>query len=164
MVDFLLESDRDMTVLTCRECALDIYEELIEEGRMFIQDRSRIIREIENSDAVVEITKLKTEDREEDIYYILDLEDEKYLNNRTVVVNSCVSHYIDIDRIPSSSKVVTTEDEEDEVCDCDECIVIREIMADKNVTTFEQAIRAAYRCGRDAALVDIIEEAKEMLF
>ena len=48
MVDFLLESDRDMTVLTCRECALDIYEELIEEGCMFIQDRSRIIREIEN--------------------------------------------------------------------------------------------------------------------
>ena len=45
MIDFLIDSERDVTLLTCKECALHIYEELVEIGCSFAQSEMRILQE-----------------------------------------------------------------------------------------------------------------------
>ena len=164
MINFLMESEKDITLLTCKECAFEIYKTLSKYECGFVQSEKRIIEEIADSNKVVGITKIVTNDWDSNIYLFFEMEDEILLNNRVVAIDSCVDEYIDKERIPSSSTLITAiEIEEDEEC-CDECMVVEEIINDENIETLEEVIREAYRRGRESALVELIDEVAFMLY
>lgn len=164
MINFLMESKKDVTLLTCKECAFEIYKTLSKYECGFVQSEKRIIEEIADSNKVVGITKIVTNDWDSNIYLVFEMEDEILLNNRVVAIDSCVDEYIDKERIPSSSTLITAiEIEEDEEC-CDECMVVEEIINDENIETLEEVIREAYRRGRESALVELIDEVAFMLY
>lgn len=164
MINFLMESEKDITLLTCKECAFEIYKTLSKYECGFVQSEKRIIEEIADSNKVVGITKIVTNDWDSNIYLVFEMEDEILLNNRVVAIDSCVDEYIDKERIPSSSTLITAiEIEEDEEC-CDECMVVEEIINDENIETLEEVIREAYRRGRESALVELIDEVAFMLY
>lgn len=164
MINFLMESEKDITLLTCKECAFEIYKTLSKYECGFVQSEKRIIEEIADSNKVVGITKIVTNDWDPNIYLVFEMEDEILLNNRVVAIDSCVDEYIDKERIPSSSTLITAiEIEEDEEC-CDECMVVEEIINDENIETLEEVIREAYRRGRESALVELIDEVAFMLY
>lgn len=159
-----MESEKDITLLTCKECAFEIYKTLSKYECGFVQSEKRIIEEIADSNKVVGITKIVTNDWDSNIYLVFEMEDEILLNNRVVAIDSCVDEYIDKERIPSSSTLITAiEIEEDEEC-CDECMVVEEIINDENIETLEEVIREAYRRGRESALVELIDEVAFMLY
>lgn len=164
MINFLMESEKDITLLTCKECAFEIYKTLSKYECGFVQSEKRIIEEIADSNKVVGITKIVTNDWDPNIYLVFEMEDEILLNNRVVVIDSCVDEYIDKERIPSSSTLIAAiEIEEDEEC-CDECMVVEEIINDESIETLEEVIREAYRRGRESALVELIDEVAFMLY
>lgn len=164
MINFLMESEKDITLLTCKECAFEIYKTLSKYECGFVQSEKRIIEEIADSNKVVGITKIVTNDWDSNIYLVFEMEDEILLNNRVVAIDSCVDEHIDKERIPSSSTLITAiEIEEDEEC-CDECMVVEEIINDENIETLEEVIREAYRRGRESALVELIDEVAFMLY
>lgn len=154
MIEFLIESKEDTTVLTCGGCAIEIYEELLKDGCVFVQNEDIILDEIRNSD-IVEVTKLHMEELNKDIYLILEMKDERYLNNRVVLVDSCVEEFVDIERIPSSSSIVSVEDDEP----CDECITVEEIINNGDIVLLSEALRDAYQRGRESAIAEIIDAA-----
>ena len=158
MINFLMESEKDITLLTCKECAFEIYKTLSKYECGFVQSEKRIIEEIG-------ITKIVTNDWDPNIYLVFEMEDEILLNNRVVVIDSCVDEYIDKERIPSSSTLIAAIEieEEDEEC-CDECMVVEEIINDESIETLEEVIREAYRRGRESALVELIDEVAFMLY
>lgn len=162
MINFLMESEKDITLLTCKECAFEIYKTLSKYECGFVQSEKRIIEEIADSNKVVGITKIVTNDWDPNIYLVFEMEDEALLNNRIIMVDSCVDEYIDKERIPSSSTLIAAI-EDDEEC-CDECMVVEEIINDESIETLEEAIREAYRRGRESALVEIMDEIAFMLY
>lgn len=162
MINFLMESEKDITLLTCKECAFEIYKTLSKYECGFVQSEKRIIEEIADSNKVVGITKIVTNDWDPNIYLVFEMEDEALLNNRIIMVDSCVDEYIDKERIPSSSTLIAAI-EDDEKC-CDECMVVEEIINDENIETLEEVIREAYRRGRESALVELIDEIAFMLY
>ena len=165
MINFLMESEKDITLLTCKECAFEIYKTLSKYECGFVQSEKRIIEEIADSNKVVGITKIVTNDWDPSIYLVFEMEDEILLNNRVVVIDSCVDEYIDKERIPSSSTLIAAIEieEEDEEC-CDECMVVEEIINDESIETLEEVIKEAYRRGRESALVELIDEVAFMLY
>ena len=165
MINFLMESEKDITLLTCKECAFEIYKTLSKYECGFVQSEKRIIEEIADSNKVVGITKIVTNDWDPNIYLVFEMEDEILLNNRVVVIDSCVDEYIDKERIPSSSTLIAAIEieEEDEEC-CAECMVVEEIINDESIETLEEVIREAYRRGRESALVELIDEVAFMLY
>ena len=162
MINFLMESEKDITLLTCKECAFEIYKTLSKYECGFVQSEKRIIEEIADSNKVVGITKIVTNDWDPNIYLVFEMEDEALLNNRIIMVDSCVDEYIDKERVPSSSTLIAAI-EDDEEC-CDECMVVEEIINDESIETLEEAIREAYRRGRESALVEIMDEIAFMLY
>lgn len=162
MINFLMESEKDVTLLTCKECAFEIYKTLSKYECGFVQSEKRIIEEIADSNKVVGITKIVTNDWDPNIYLVFEMEDEALLNNRIIMVDSCVDEYIDKERVPSSSTLIAAI-EDDEEC-CDECMVVEEIINDESIETLEEAIREAYRRGRESALVEIMDEIAFMLY
>ena len=108
---------------------------------------------------------------------------------KNVIIDSCVEELIDLAEIPEESEIVIVQEEEEEdalldfiarmlgdsdedeydeyeECEyhiCDECLAIDEILDNEDLT-FEQALREAYRCGREAALIEIQEEIEFKLF
>ena len=162
MINFLMESEKDVTLLTCKECAFETYKTLSKYECGFVQSEKRIIEEIADSNKVVGITKIVTNDWDPNIYLVFEMEDEALLNNRIIMVDSCVDEYIDKERIPSSSTLIAAI-EDDEEC-CDECMVVEEIINDESIETLEEVIREAYRRGRESALVELIDEVALMLY
>ena len=162
MINFLMESEKDITLLTCKECAFEIYKTLSKYECGFVQSEKRIIEEIADSNKVVGITKIVTNYWDPNIYLVFEMEDEALLNNRIIMVDSCVDEYIDKERIPSSSTLIAAI-EDDEEC-CDECMVVGEIINDESIETLEEVIREAYRRGRESALVELIDEIAFMLY
>ena len=115
MLDFLINSNVDITLLTCESCAIDIYEELVNKGFEFFQSEKRILEEIENSNGVVEITKLVSNFiNEEDVFFVFGMEDEKELMDRIVVIDSCVEDCVDEDMIPRNSMIIMGENHEED--------------------------------------------------
>lgn len=159
MINFLMESEKDITLLTCKECAFEIYKTLSKYECGFVQSEKRIIEEIADSNKVVGITKIVTNDWDPNIYLVFEMEDEALLNNRIIMVDSCVDEYIDKERIPSSSTVVLAKYEDnDEECLCDECITVEEIINNGDVTLLDDALRDAYQRGRESAIAEIMDE------
>lgn len=190
MVDILMNMEEDVTLLTCKECAIELYEELVKRGCQFLQDKIRVYKEIDRAGDVIEITKLISECKEDDAFFVFGMIDEKNLFDRTVIIDSCVEELIDLAEIPEESEIVIVQEEEEEEdtlldfiarmlgdsdedeydeyeeCEyhiCDECLAIDEILDNEDLT-FEQALREAYRCGREAALIEIQEEIEFKLF
>lgn len=162
MINFLMESEKDITLLTCKECAFEIYKTLSKYECGFVQSEKRIIEEIADSNKVVGITKIVTNDWDPNIYLVFEMEDEALLNNRIIMVDSCVDEYIDKERIPSSSTLIAAIEDDEEYCD--ECMVVEEIINDESIETLEEVIREAYRRGRESALVELIDEVAFMLY
>lgn len=162
MINFLMESEKDITLLTCKECAFEIYKTLSKYECGFVQSEKRIIEEIADSNKVVGITKIVTNDWDPNIYLVFEMEDEALLNNRIIMVDSCVDEYIDKERIPSSSTLIAAIEDDEEYCD--ECMVVEEIINDESIETLEEVIREAYRRGRESALVELIDEVDFMLY
>jgi len=71
MINFLMESEKDITLLTCKECAFEIYKTLSKYECGFVQSEKRIIEEIADSNKVVGITKIVTNDWDPNIYLVL---------------------------------------------------------------------------------------------
>ena len=182
MLDFLINSEVDVTLLTCKACAVDIYEDLIAMDCRFIQSEQAVLKEIERCNDVVEITKLVAESNEKDAFFVLGMEDEKDLTDRVVVIDSCVYDYVDEYSIPENSEVIIAEyDEADldivsdmsdfiklftdnnDCCECDECLAVGEIIENEELS-FEEALREAYRAGKIAALTEIAEEIENKIF
>lgn len=202
MLSFIMKSEKDVSLLTCGACAFDVYRDLVESGCKFLQSKEMIAKELDSDNEVFEITKLVAEGKKEDVYFLFALEDEKFLRDRIVVIDTCVEEDVCEDRIPLSSEVIHEEDdfvfgeirpisedddlitpfiksllnlyeeeseeEEDEesVCldsICDECLAISEIMSNEEIT-LEEALREAYRMGKESAIVEIIEIIGSVLY
>ena len=158
MANFLIELEEDITFLTCKECAIDIYVELLEAGYKFLQSKSSVVKEFSKDSEVYEVTKLVAEASEEDVCFVFAVESVEHLDDRHVVVDGCVMDLID--------EVEIIDDEEDECYEdysCDECLSVEEIMMNDELS-FEEALREAYRCGRQAALYEIAEEIESKIF
>ena len=182
MIDLLIHSDRDITLLTCEECAIDVYVELVNRGCRFLQNEKRIVEQIAKSNDVVEITKLVAESNNNDVFFVFGMENESSLIDRDVFIDRCVEEFIDKDSIPESSEVfmmdgdcsdcipsvsdfvnLFLDKETEEKCLCDECLSVEEIMMNDELSS-EEALREAYRCGRQAALYEIAEEIESKIF
>ena len=190
MIDLLIHSDRDITLLTCEECAIDVYVELVNRGCRFLQSEKRIVEEIAKSNGVVEITKLVAESNKNDVFFVLGMENESSLIDRDVFIDCCVEEFIDEDSIPESSEVFMVDcdcddsefeefmsdivdtlidkemkelKETEEDCLCDECLSVLEIIKEDDLS-LEESLREAYRCGRQAALYEIVEEIQSKIF
>lgn len=182
MIDLLTHSDRDITLLTCEECAIDVYVELVNRGCRFLQSEKRIVEQIAKSNGVVEITKLVAESNKNDVFFIFGMENESSLIDRDVFIDCCVEEFIDEDSIPESSEVfmmdcecsdcipsvsdfvnLFLDEETEEKCLCDECLSVLEIIEDDDLS-LEESLREAYRCGRQAALYEIAEEIESKIF
>ena len=165
MANFLIELEEDITFLTCKKCAIDTYVELLEAGYKFLQSKSSIVKEFSKDSEVYEITKLVAEASKEDVYFVFAVESIDHLDDRHIVVDKCVMDLIE--------EVEIIDDEEDEdFCledecyedySCDECLSVEEIMMNDELS-FEEALREAYRCGRQAALYEIAEEIESKIF
>ena len=114
MANFLIELEEDITFLTCKECAIDIYVELLEAGYKFLQSKSSVVKEFSKDSEVYEITKLVAEASKEDVYFVFAVESIDHLDDRHIVVDKCVMDIIE--------EIEITDDEEDEdFCLEDEC-------------------------------------------
>lgn len=168
MANFLIELEEDITFLTCKKCAIDTYVELLEAGCRFLQSKSSVVKEFSKDSEVYEVTKLVAEASEEDVYFVFAVESIDHLDDRHIVVDKCVMDLIDL-----TDEVEIIDDEEDEdFCledecyedySCDECLSVEEIMMNDELS-FEEALREAYRCGRQAALYEIAEEIESKMF
>ena len=158
MANFLIELEEDVTFLTCKKCAIDTYVELLEAGCRFLQSKSSVVKEFSKDSEVYEVTKLVAEASEEDVYFVFAVESIDHLDDRHIVVDECFMDLID--------EVEIIDDEEDECYEdysCDECLSVEEIMMNDKLS-FEEALREAYRCGRQAALYEIAEEIELKIF
>lgn len=187
MINYLINSEEDITLLTCKKCAFGVYEALLDQGCKFMQDKERIIREIRKADKIIEITKLIAESKEEDVFFLFSFEAEEYLRDRTVIIDTCVEDFVDEESIPAHHikhlpdhitheeiaefvadlMSIEDEDEFEDECDCedmcDECCVVAELL-ESDPLDFEEALRLSYRAGKIAAIVDVIEDLEEKLF
>lgn len=165
MANFLIELEEDITFLTCKECAIDIYVELLEAGYKFLQSKSSVVKEFSKDSEVYEVTKLVAEASEEDVYFVFAVESVEHLDDRHVVVDGCVMDLIDEVEIIDDEEVedFCLEDECYDDYSCDECLSVEEIMMNDELS-FEEALREAYRCGRQAALYEIAEEIESKIF
>ena len=165
MANFLIELEEDITFLTCKECAIDIYVELLEAEYKFLQSKSSIVKEFSKDSEVYEITKLVAEASKEDVYFVFAVESIDHLDDRHIVVDKCVMDLIE------EIEIIDDEEDEDfcledecyEDYSCDECLSVEEIMMNDELS-FEEALREAYRCGRQAALYEIAEEIESKIF
>ncbi len=187
MIEKLIYSDGDTILLTCTSCAIDIYKKLLFNGFKFLQSESDIVKELDkcSCDSVVKITKLVAESNNEDLFFIFELEDEEVSDDRYVIIDTCVRPLVDVEiledddddnddscevdnviylsdyikkkNIESFVKSFVDPDEDEFDCDCDECIIVDELLSDDSLD-FEDALRSAYRQGRIAALEEIAEE------
>lgn len=158
MANFLIELEEDVTFLTCKKCAIDTYVELLEAGCRFLQSKSSVVKEFSKDSEVYEVAKLVAEASEEDVYFVFAVESIDHLDDRHIVVDECFMDLID--------EVEIIDDEEDECYEdysCDECLSVEEIMMNDELS-FEEALREAYRCGRQAALYEIAEEIELKIF
>lgn len=165
MANFLIELEEDITFLTCKKCAIDTYVELLEAGYKFLQSKSSIVKEFSKDSEVYEITKLVAEASKEDVYFVFAVESIDHLDDRHIVVDKCVMDLIE------EIEIIDDEEDEDfcledecyEDYSCDECLSVEEIMMNDELS-FEEALREAYRCGRQAALYEIAEEIESKIF
>ena len=143
MANFLIELEEDITVLTCKKCAIDTYVELLEAGCRFLQSKSSVVKEFSKDSEVYEVTKLVAEASDEDVYFVFAVESIDHLDDRHIVVDKCVMDLIDEVEIidDEEGEDFCLEDECYEDYSCDECLSVE-----------------AYRCGRQAALYEIAEE------
>ena len=162
MANFLIELEEDITFLTCKKCAIDTYVELLEAGCRFLQSKSSVVKEFSKDSEVYEVTKLVAEASEEDVYFVFAVESVEHLDDRHIVVDKCVMDLIEeIETIDDEDFCL--EDECYEDYSCDECLSVEEIMMNDELS-FEEALREAYRCGRQAALYEIAEEIESKIF
>lgn len=143
MEDLLINSGRDITILTCKEKAREIFLELVDKDYEFVQGQLQIIEEINTTKDIIEITKLVSESNEVDNFFIFKMGKEEDLVDRDIIIDSCVKKLVDIDSLPDSSDISIFNDTEEECC-CDECMAVKEIL-DMEDLSFEEALREVYR-------------------
>ena len=142
MIDFLINSNEDITLLVCRECASEMVVELYERDSKFIQDKKAVIKEFNKDSEIFEITKLVAEASEEDVYFIFASSNEEKLPvDREVIIDDCFLE----------------DDEEDFEEDINELMVVEALMMDDELS-LEEAIRLAYRLGKEDAICELLLE------
>ena len=142
MIDFLINSNEDITLLVCRECACEIVKKLYEKDFKFIQDKKTVIEELNKDSEIFEITKLVAEATKEDIYFVFASSEEGNLPlYREVITDNCFFE----------------EDEENFEEDINELMVVEALMME-NELSLEDTIRLAYRLGKEDAICELLLE------